>query len=609
MPNQELTIASILRTLVHEYDGPVNERHVLDKVLEHRPSAAKNPYATIRERLRWDGLTLGWLRLSRNELIPLRVALNGLRFRCVPRARDVEAGMLPIAHLQPFAGLPNDDLRLVDTTDNAMPFIDQDPTEEGAPAYALPGFDLSNWYARTDFVPGDSILVTVVDPDLPAMRIEREPAAEARPTATAAQDAELIELIVARVSRSQAALIPCEEVVLPIFATAPWRTTYPGSPWQHLVTRDGRLQLVDDIFLTSQHYLSLRIFSSEGVFESVQLPEDDRLAADKALFAEIDALQRNLRQSREDDADAGLWNGQIQRASAAYSAFDYYGDESPARGSSFSPLDHYDTDDDDFGLDGIESDDMLFEGEEFARLQAAHSELMAALPPGVPEQIEAARPEEAEVILSQYLNMLLAKKPHLFPVLDLSVNSAEDALDPATESLFDAEAWQETVDSESDWGEDDEDLIDADDESAHIYAESSDLISQFYDYLSELGKSSATARSRSRNVLVYAEFLASYYNRSLASGDYATLDECLFYYYPRRVINTSPRQVREICTSIKQFYGFMKERGIIVDDRFALAIWRRRDQAARVIEIYDRITSDSPNFEVLFTRLFQPYTE
>jgi hypothetical protein len=210
------------------------------------------------------------------------------------------------------------------------------------------------------------------------------------------------------------------------------------------------------------------------------------------------------------------------------------------------------------------------------------------------------------VIIAQHLNMLLAKKPHLFPPLDLSAR--DNSLDPATESLFDAASWQEDVDDD-DWDDSDDDLLETDDESASVYAESGDLIGQFHDYLSELGKSGATARSRSRDVLVYAEFLASYYNRTLAEGDYATLDECLFYYYPRRVMNTSPRQVREICTSVKQFYGFMKERGVIGDDRFAQALWRRRDQAARVVQIYDRITSDSPNFESLFVRLFQPYTE
>ncbi|NTV62123.1 MAG: hypothetical protein HGA65_01130 [Oscillochloris sp.] len=612
MSNQEPTIAHILRMLAREYDGLVEERQLLDKVLERRPSTAKNPYATIRERLRWDGMALGWLRLSRSQLVPLRVVLGGLRFRCLPRAQDIATGTLPFAHIQPFANLQHVDLRMCDMEGERLMVAYPDRSQADEAPIVLPGFDLRTWYARHGFAVGDSILVTVTDPDRATFQIEYESAAAARLALVAAQDAELIEAIVARVNRSQRSLIPCEEIILPIFALAPWRAAYPGSPWQHLVTRDGRIQLVDDTFLTNQHYLSLRLFTSDGVFESAPQPEVERIAADTALLAEIEVLQRDLRQAREDDADAGLWNGQIQRASAAYSAFDYYGDDPHVRGTGFNALDYDDSDDDQddlLGLGGLDPEDALFEGEEFARLQAAHQELMSALPPGVPEQIEAARPEEAEVIISQYLNMLLAKKPHLFPPLDLSVNSDEESLEPAAESLFDAEAWQESIEDEADWDEDDEDGLPTDDDTARVYAESSDLASQFYDYLSELGKSNSTARARSRNVLVYAEFLASYYNRSLASGDYATLDECLFYYYPRRVMNTSPRQVREICTSIKQFYGFMKERGVIVDDRFAHALWRRRDQAARVVQIYDRIASDSPNFESLFMRLFQPYTE
>jgi hypothetical protein len=612
MSNQEPTIAGILRLLAKEYDGPVEERRVLERVLEQRPSSAKNPYATIRERLRWDGLALGWVRLSRGQLMPLHVALDGLRFRCIPRLRDIAAGMLPLAHLQPFAGLRSFELDLVDATGATMPFIDIDPGDAGqAPAFATPGFDLAAWYARSGFVAGDSIVVTVAAAEPMALRIEREPADNVRRAATAAQDAELLDAIVERVNRSQAALIPCDEVVLPIFAAAPWRAGYPGSPWQLLVTQDGRLQLVDDIFLTNQRHPSLRLFSSDEVFEPQPVPEGERHAADTALLAEIEDLQRDLRRSREQDADTGLWNGQIQRASAAYTTFDYYGDEPHGRGGPLGQVERYgdldDDDDDDLGLGGLDPDGLLVDGEDFARLQAAHDELMSALPPGVPEQLEAARPEEAEVIIAQHLNMLLAKKPHLFPELDLSAGQEESGLDPVAESLFDPAVWQEEGDDDDDWGELDEDFDD--DEAESVYSDSSDLIGQFHDYLAELGKSGATARARARSVLVYAEFLASYYNRTLAEGDYATLDECLFYYYPRRVMNTSPRQVREICTAIKQFYSFMKERGIIGDDRFAQALWRRRNQAARVIQIYDQITSDSPNFESLFARLFQPYTE
>jgi hypothetical protein len=518
--------------------------------------------------------------------------------------------MLPLAHLQPFAGLRSYELELVDAAGAAMAFVDLDPVEGAQPP--APGFDLRGWYARSGFVAGDSILVTVARGEPLQLQIEREPAAEFRSAAVSAQDAELLDAIVQRVNRSQVVLLPCDEVVLPIFAAAAWRGAYPGSPWQHLVTRDARLQLVDDIFLTNQRHPSLRLFASDEVFEPPPVAERERHAADAALLAEIDVLQQALRRSREQDADTGLWNGQIQRASAAYTTFDSYGEQRGGRPGPARPLDRYDEGDDDddeleLGLNSWDADDLFGEDDAPSGLQAARARMLAALPPGVAERLEQARPEEAEVIIAQHLNLLLVKEPGLFPEIDLSASAGEGGLDPLAESLFDPGSWQEDLDGD-DWDDGDDDL-DGDDEVSSVYAESSDLIGQFHDYLSELGKSGATARARSRSVLVYAEFLASYYNRTLAEGDYATLDECMFYYYPRRVMNNSARQAREICTAVKQFYSFMKERGVIGDDRFAQALWRRRDQAATVVQIYDRISSDSPSFETLFARLFQPYTE
>ncbi len=624
MTNQEPTIANILRQLAYTYAGPVEERQLFDHVLQYRPSSAKNPYATIRERLRWEGLNLGWLRMSRTQLIPMRVLLQDLRFRCVPRSADIVAGYVPLPHFLPFAGLYGDGFDLVDETGQSFPFINpevHDPDDE-----SLPGFNMRLWFERTGFVDGDSILVQVTQAatQRPILQVAYEPQMLRQPTPD--QDHELLEAMIERVNHHQDVLVPCEDVVLPVFAQALWRTSYPGTPWQHLVIHDSRMQLVDDTLLTNQHHIAWRMLRSysEEVFEQQPIPEVERMAADNALLAEIEALQRDLRHSREQDADAGLWNGQIQRASNAYSSLDTNVDQFLTRHSPLSAIEHYteiededgdgDEDDELFDFDQLESDAMLlFENDEFARLQAAHRELMEALPPGVADQIEAAHPEEAEVILSQHLNMLLAKKPHLFPPLDLRVSPDEMGIEPPTESLFDAAMWQERieedVDYEEDWDDEIDDVFVVNDDVTHVYDESSDLISQFYDYLLELGKRSNTAHVHSHNVLIYAEFLAIYYQRNLIYGDYASLDECLFYYYPRRVVNTSPRHVREICTSIKQFYTFLKERGLIADARFAHAIWRRREQAARVIDIYDRLMGDSPNFDALFARLFQPYTE
>ena len=38
------------------------------------------------------------------------------------------------------------------------------------------------------------------------------------------------------------------------------------------------------------------------------------------------------------------------------------------------------------------------------------------------------------------------------------------------------------------------------------------------------------------------------------------------------------------------------------------SLWKRRDQAARVVELYQMIDGESSAFERLFARLFAPYT-
>ncbi|MFV9505752.1 MAG: hypothetical protein AB4911_14450 [Oscillochloridaceae bacterium umkhey_bin13] len=601
MTHHEPTIASILRSLAYEYQNPVEERQVLDQVLKRRPSSAKNPYATIRERLRWDGLTLGWLRLSRRQLVPLRVVLQGLRFRCLPRADDLASGMLPLVHLQPFAGLRSYSCLLRDETGAIMPFLDPDEVNsEGLP---LPTFDLRAFFARTGFQVGDSLLVTVTSTEPLTLLITHEPASAFRSASVTEQDTALIAAINERVNRAPTALVPCDEVILPIFATAAWRDGYPGTPWQHLVLRDPRLQLVDDIFLTNQRLGALHLFGTDEVFAQTPRLDQEVQAADQALLNEIDALQRDLRRARQLDAEAGLWGGQVQRASATFGGVDgsahgaglFGGHDDDLLAGSWELDDTWDQNDD-FEGETIDPDDPEV-------IQMAQERMFELLPADAAAQLQQARPEEAELIIAQHLNMLLVRAPELFPRLDLAPPDEQEWGIKAFDDE-DNDEWPEVWDDEAleDFGNEDEVVSDA-------FAYSTDLIAQFRDYLVEMGKSSATARARGRDLHLYADFLASYYGRTLAEGDYATLDECLFFYYPRRVLNTSPRQVRAICTAIKQLYAFLKQRGVIDDDRFAEALWRRRDQAVRVVEIYDRIASDSPNFELLFERLFLPYTE
>lgn len=616
MPNNEPTIATILRTLAAQYDGPVAERQVLDRVLEQRPSNAKNPYATIRERLRWDGPALGWLRLDRSELVPVRVVLQGLRFRYIPRSWEIEAGLLPLVRLQPFAGLRGPAPLLYDAAGRRL--LDPGPMPAALSRRvefptSAPSYNLREWYARVEFAPGDSILVTVTATDPLTFQIAHEPAAEFRAADVMGQDAELAAAIFERVYRTQLPLLPCDELVLPIFARAAWRTAYPGRPWQALVAHDVRLQLVEETFVA---------LNQDELTGSMppELLEQRREREETALLAEIDALQHELSQSRQQDADAGLWTGQIQCASTAYTLLDRRsGHELSLQSDALESLDSdFDLDslddwEDEWGEDGLFSDQNEFiDFDELLgqdqTIQDATQRLMAALPPDDAERLRYARPEEAEVIIASHLNDLLVREPSLFVKMDLSpVGSQRDGDTLPDDGPTFELIWDDArSDLDDDW--DDDDLEVEFDEAPSVYMRSSELMSQFHESLLAAGKSAATARSRTRNLWVYAEFLAYYYGRTLAEGDYATLDECLFFFYPRKVMNSSARQAREICTSLKQFYSFLHERGDIGDDRFAHALWRRRDQAARVVDLYTRLSSDSPNFEKLFNRLFAPYS-
>jgi hypothetical protein len=391
--------------------------------------------------------------------------------------------------------------------------------------------------------------------------------------------------------------------------------------------------------------------------------EQRRQHEDAKLLDEIGAFQAELLASRRGDADQGVWDGRAPRASTARVIFDtqagtstvvylepidalrdHHGqiEENLAQGS-YADEPWSDDFSDDLDLDDSEIDDSgdpgLFELDEIEDLREfmaehpglaeAAQKLMASLTPDELERLQQTEStEEAQQILANRFHRLLPQNPALFATLapyTIDIDDEErsgflngnghangngnglhedpDAttLDP---SMFDDEGWED-----GDW-EDDftaEHVPGESVASREALARSNELMERFYQYLRSQGKSEATASSRTGDLWVYADFLANYYNRNLAEGDYATLDECMFFFYPRKILNSSPRAAREMCTSIKQFYAFLRTHSM-ADDTFAQAIWRRRDQAARVVELYEFIDSDSPQFERLFAHLFAPYT-
>ncbi|WP_298816483.1 hypothetical protein [uncultured Chloroflexus sp.] len=595
MSKSELTIPKVLQALAAELDHPVSIAEICD-LIKSRWSVQ---YAlnSVRASLRWEGVRLGWVKLNRKQYLPLRLALDGLRFRCWPRPQDVVAGRLPIAHLQPFAVFRRQSWPVIyDEQGNVLSIEEPRPHTTGFAAQ--PVVVIEQWFQRHNFAAGDSILVEVRYRTQPELHFSYESAADFRSGAVAAQDRELVNAIVEKVNEG---LRACEDIILPVFANAPWRTGYPGRPWQYLVLSDSRLTLIEDALLEAANTsfelgrtLIQRASPDDVIFHQSLVSSPVQLPVEQAVLDEIIALQQAMQQSRDQDKHAGLWDGELARKSW-----------------------QADTAEVELWADADDFIDVFFSvsDEKMCALQR----LQEVLPAEVNEQLARATSEEVEVILSSQLNYLLVKAPELFPKLDLRAASTpgDTLIDQRsvadTDMLFDDDSLSYDADDDdlfadwdSDWDDEDDD---EDDEEEIIFAasgQSDNLMNLYCDYLQEMGKRRSTALFQSRLLKPYAQFLATFYYQSLDQGSYATLDEFLFYYYPHHN-NVSERYIREMCGSMRHFYAFLRDRGVIADDRFAQAIWQRRDQAARLMTLYRRVERDYPDHERLMQMLFAPY--
>lgn len=643
MTPSEPTISSILLELAEQYDGVVAERDVFARVLERRPSRAKDPYASIRNILRYDSLETGWVRLGGGQLIPRRIALQGLRFRVLPSADEISGDLLARAKLEPFVLLRMPNPRLIDAQSRVIPSATTRLPGSSARFNfsAVDAQTLDGWYRRTRFAPGDSIVITIASAEPLTLRLEREPAEQFRADDVAAQERALTDAIATQVARNRSTLVAADSVVLPIYAQAAWRTGYPGRPWQQLVENDRRLRLLDDMYIADRSFRRPLDFMLEAEAEA------EWRAEDQELFNDITAFQAELRASRREAAERGLWNGIAPRASTGQVIYDFREGTSQVihPGIIDALVDHTDAIEqrvergdfageewDDLDPDDLseidladELDDELFDLEDIEDMQQfmtdnpalveATQKLMASLSPDELAELNSAEtPDQVQIILTKHLNQLLGREPALFaeltPELPLP-NTHNDTVDGNGNGHTAGDIF--ALETTADWEADDDEPgweAEAGDEEAlsESVERSNELMEQFYQTLVAQGKSDATAASRTGDLWIYADFLSNYYSRALDQGDYATLDECLFFYYPRKVLNNSARSAREMCTSFKQFYAFLRAEAVIRDDSFAQAIWRRRDQAARVIELYDQIDGDSPQFERLFAHLFAPYT-
>ncbi|RMF36662.1 MAG: hypothetical protein D6759_03260 [Chloroflexi bacterium] len=285
MSSQEkpITMNQAIDQVAAQLDGPTPMDEFIRRVLELWPSKAKNPAASIRQRLRYGDAPLVTLP-DRKTVIPVALALKGVRFRIPLSRQEARRGFLLIypnfdiflnQHLRPEAA------RLFDKQGHPLPTqviqVRQGHLESLGP-YKVPAFRLTDWFHKRRVRRGDSILVTVEDWQQGHFRLEHEPARKRRQhqEEIARKNREMADLFFDILEAAYYEEIFTQQAVPTVYALMSDPRGYPGDHWIQVVEQDPRMRWTGGAITYSDRFSPLErmLFGQTPVPQEVNCPPE-----------------------------------------------------------------------------------------------------------------------------------------------------------------------------------------------------------------------------------------------------------------------------------------------------------------------------------------------
>jgi hypothetical protein len=248
--DQQLTRSQAVEQVLALVDGPIAVDELCKRVLTIWPSKAKNPLPAMRNHLHQDHAGKTLVFVDADTILPLPMAMNGVRFRIPLNRREVNRGMLiiyPAFSIFLRRELNPEAVHLLDQQDRSLPvrvitFREQVNTPFGTVPTDYAAFELADWFRTQRVHRNDCVLVTVEDWTGGGFRLEHEPAKRRRNTEIARQDRELADLLFGMLENSRYEAIRISNAVPTAYARLSDPHGYPGSHWLEVVQRDERMR-------------------------------------------------------------------------------------------------------------------------------------------------------------------------------------------------------------------------------------------------------------------------------------------------------------------------------------------------------------------------------
>lgn len=289
------TRMELIAQIVRQLEGPTPLETIVDRVLERKPSRAKDPRSPIRGDTRLHACSLGivFADLERKLIVPAQIAMRGMRFRHVVTEAEISRRMLlwdesDAVYLASPSTLPDfdrPDLQLIDGAGQAIAAERSAVPLEvvntaGYPMLRGSGRKLAACLRQHQVKAGDSLLFTIEQFDPPRWRMEHEPQAQRDQAAIDRRNRELMDILFAMLENSPGEYIDMYAAVRSAFCQLSDPYGYPGDPWMTALPRDGRMR-ADAIGIVYAEAASRSIFDAiasfhdeyDSVEETSALPE------------------------------------------------------------------------------------------------------------------------------------------------------------------------------------------------------------------------------------------------------------------------------------------------------------------------------------------------
>lgn len=273
-----LTLRKAIEQVLAQVDGRIAVKEFIARVMAIHPSQAKKPQKAIRDHLRWNELGTALVFLDQQTILPLRIAMKGVRFRIPIARQEALKGLLftdPAFRYFLREGIQ--DPQLLDENGRPLPtrMVTIKQTVQGffgPSSQDVRAFDLGDWFRANHVRRNDSILVTIEDWQAGRFRLEHEPARSRRQQEIARKNQELADLLFAMLEAAYDERVFAHQVIPMAYAHLADARGYPGDHWVDILSHDQRMRW-DGVMIQYSEFrtpLDSILFGTEGTSQREQ---------------------------------------------------------------------------------------------------------------------------------------------------------------------------------------------------------------------------------------------------------------------------------------------------------------------------------------------------